>query len=249
MSTPHESALDPKTHARLLAASTATLTTVMFKRGFRNVFMQNVHPLNPASARFVAPAFTLRYIPAREDLDPLNAFEDRAHPQRVAVEECPAGHVLVMDSRGDAQAASSGNLLVTRLMKRGCAAVITDGGFRDSPEIAALPFPAYHQRASAPTNLIRHHAVDLQRPIACGGVSVYPGDVLMGDAEGVVVIPRHLADAVAEEAYRQTMYEDWVNERIIAGDGLFGLYPLLDEDKKTAYAAWTLAQQSRYPHL
>ncbi|MDN3921463.1 ribonuclease activity regulator RraA [Roseateles violae] len=237
------------TLARLNAASTATLTTVLFKRGFRNVFMQGLSPLNSAAARFVAPAFTLRYIPAREDLDGLKAFDDRRHPQRVAVEECPAGHVLVMDSRGDPQAASSGNLLVTRLMKRGCAAVITDGGFRDSPEIAALGFPAFHQRPSAPTNLIRHHAVDLQQPIACGGVAVYPGDVLVGDAEGVVVIPQHLADEVAEEAYRQTMYEDWVNERILAGEGLFGLYPLTDATQQQAYAAWAGSQSTRYPHL
>lgn len=241
--------MNPLTHARLMTASTATLTTVLFKRGLRNVFMQGLLPLSKDAARFVAPAFTLRYIPAREDLDPLKVFEDRRHPQRVAVEECPPGYVLVMDSRGDAQAASSGNLLVTRLMKRGCAAVVTDGGFRDSPEIAALPFPAYHQRPSAPTNLIRHHAVDLNQPIACGGVAVYPGDVLVGDAEGIVVIPHEIADAVAEESYRQTMYEDWVSERIFAGDGLFGLYPLLDEDKKQAYAAWTEAHRGLYPHL
>jgi len=241
--------LNPLTQQRLLAASSATLTTVMFKRGFRNVFMQGLSPLNPQAARFVAPAYTLRYIPAREDLDHLKVFEDRRHPQRVAVEECPPGFVLVMDSRGDASAASSGNLLVTRLMKRGCAAVITDGGFRDSPEIAALPFPAYHQRPSAPTNLIRHHAVDLNQPIACGGVAVYPGDILCGDVEGIVVVPQEIADAVAEEAYRQTMYEDWVSERIFAGEGLIGLYPLLDDAPKQAYAAWSEANRSRYPHL
>jgi len=242
-------AMNATSHARLMAASTATLTTVLFKRGLRNVFMQGLLPLSQAAARFVAPAYTLRYIPAREDLDPLKVFEDRRHPQRVAVEECPVGFVLVMDSRGDASAASSGNLLVTRLMKRGCAAVVTDGGFRDTPEIAALPFPAYHQRPSAPTNLIRHHAVDLNQPIACGGVAVYPGDVLVGDGEGIVVIPHEIADAVAEESYRQTMYEDWVSERIFAGEGLFGLYPLLDEDKKLAYATWCEANIARYPHL
>jgi regulator of RNase E activity RraA len=241
--------MNPLTHARLLTASSATLTTALFKRGLRNVFMQGLSPLNPAAARFVAPAYTLRYIPAREDLDQLKAFEDRRHPQRVAVEECPPGHALVMDSRGDPLAASSGNLLVTRLMKRGCAAVITDGGFRDSPEIAAMPFPAYHQRPSAPTNLIRHHAVDLQQPIACGGVAVYPGDILAGDAEGIVVIPQEMADSIAEEAYRMTMYEDWVNERLLDGDALIGLYPLLDEDKKVAYAQWAQANAARYPHL
>ena len=109
----------------------------------------------------------------------------------------PAGSVLVIDSRGDATAASAGNLLVTRLQQRGCAGIVTDGGFRDSPEIAAMGFAAYHARPSAPTNLIRHHAIDLQLPIACGGVAVYPGDVMVGDAEGVVVIPSAIAAAVA----------------------------------------------------
>ncbi|MGV3683891.1 MAG: ribonuclease activity regulator RraA [Acidovorax sp.] len=232
---------------RLGLVSTATLTTVLFKRGFRNVFLQEVRPLNPATARMVGLAFTLRYIPAREDLDGLDAFDDPAHPQRVAVETCPAGHVLVMDSRGDATAASSGNILVTRLMRRGVAGVVTDGGFRDSPEIAAMPFPAFHQRPSAPTNLIRHHAIDINLPIACGGVSVYPGDVLVGDAEGVVCIPRHIADDVAREAYVQTIYETWVEERIGAGDSLIGTYPLIDPARREAYATWKAAHADRWP--
>lgn len=237
------------TLARLRAVSTATLSTVLFKHGLRNTVMQGLLPLNPAAARFAAPAYTLRTIPAREDLDPLSVFEDPAHPQRVAVEECPPGHALVIDSRGDAQAASAGALLLTRLMVRGCAAAVTDGGFRDSPDIAALPFPAFHQRPSAPTNLLRHHAVALQQPIACGGVAVYPGDLLVGDGEGIVVIPRHLADAVAEEACRQTRYEDWVNERLLAGQRLPGLYPLLDPGLQQAYAQWAADHSGRYPHL
>jgi regulator of RNase E activity RraA len=247
--TTDDQALAPLTLQRLQAVSTATLTTVLFKRGLRNTFMQGLRPLNPEAARVVGRAYTLRYIPAREDLDGLSAFDDPAHPQRVAVEQCPPGHVLVMDSRGDALAASSGNLLITRLLRRGCAGVITDGGFRDSPEIARMPLPAYHQRPSAPTNLIRHHAVDLQRPIGCGGVAVYPGDVIVGDAEGVVVVPQHIADEVAEEAYRQTMYEDWVNERLLAGDALPGLYPLTDDRLRREYQAWSAAHQGRYPCL
>ena len=234
------------TRDRLLQVSTATLTTVLFKHGLRNTFLQGPRPVG-AAQRLVGQAYTLRYIPAREDLDPLNVFEDRQHPQRVAVEECPPGHVLVIDSRGDAQAASAGNLLVTRLLKRGCAGVITDGGFRDSPEIAALDFPAYHVRPSAPTNLIRHHAADLQLPIGCGGVAVYPGDVMVGDGEGVVCIPRAMADAVAAEACEQSMYEDWVAERIQAGEGLFGLYPATDPAQRARYAQWKLAQAARYP--
>jgi regulator of RNase E activity RraA len=232
---------------RLKQVSTATLTTVLFKRGLRNTFLQNVQPVQAAGRVMVGVAYTLRYIPAREDLDGLDAFNDRRHPQRVAVEECPPGCVLVMDSRGDASAASAGNILLTRLMRRGAAGVVTDGGFRDSPEIARMDFPAYHQRPSAPTNLIRHHAVDIGLPIACGGVAVYPGDVMVGDGEGVVCIPREIADEVAQVAYHQTIYEDWVAERVDAGDGLLGTYPLLDAGKRDAFETWKAGQAQRYP--
>lgn len=239
--------LHPLTLARLAKVSTATLTTALFKNGFSNTFLQNVRPVGPGTVSMVGIAYTLRYIPAREDLDQIEAFNDRKHPQRVAVEECPPGHVLVMDSRGDASAASAGNLLLTRLLRRGVAGVVTDGGFRDSPEIAQMPIPAYHQRPSAPTNLIRHHAIDIGLPIACGGVGVYPGDLMVGDAEGVVCVPRHVADEIAAIAYRQTIYEDWVQTRIDAGDSLFGTYPLTDPQRQTAFEAWREANLSRYP--
>lgn len=234
--------LSDGTRAKLAAASTATLTTVLFKRGFRNAFLQGPQLINPGAPRMVGPAYTLRYIPAREDIDVLKAFEDRAHPQRKGVEECPASHVMVIDSRGDPRAASAGGILLTRLMKRGCAGVVTDGGFRDSPDIAALPFPAYHRRPAAPTNLILHHAVDLDVPIACGEVGVYPGDVMVGDGEGVVCIPAHLAGEIAEEAFEQTVYEDFVEAEVRGGHGLFGLYPMLDPAVKERFSAWRRAE-------
>lgn len=230
--------LDPAIRAKLVSVSTATLTTAMFKRGFRNVFLQGPQLINKAAPRLVGPAYTLRYIPSREDIDVLKAFEDRAHPQRKGVEECPEGAVMVIDSRGNPRAASAGGILLTRLMKRGCAGVVTDGGFRDTPEIAVLPFPAYHQRPSAPTNLILHHAVDLNVPIACGEVGVFPGDIMVGDGEGVVCIPAHLAAEIADETFEQTVYEDFVEEEVAAGHGLVGLYPMLDEAVKTRFAAW-----------
>lgn len=230
-----------KTRDRLLTVSTATLTTVMFKRGFRNCFIGGIHPLNPAEARMAGPAYTLRYIPAREDLDHLKVFEDRAHPQRKGVEECPAGHVMMIDSRKDRSAASAGDILVTRLWKRGAAGIVTDGGFRDSGDIAKLPFPAYHSGPSAPTNLIRHHAVDLNVPIGCGDVAVYPGDMIVGDTDGVVVIPREIADAVAEEAVEQTMFENFVQERVMAGETILGLYPPGPE-ARAAYSQWRGSQ-------
>ena len=225
------------TRSKLAAVSTATLTTVLFKRGFRNTFIRGIHRLNPAAPRMVGPAYTLRYIPAREDLDHLGVFEDRSHPQRKGVEECPPGAVLVIDSRGDAAAASAGGILVTRLWKRGAAGVVTDGGFRDSPEIAKLPFPTYHAAAAAPTNLIKHHAADLNVPIGCGDVPVYPGDILVGDAEGVAVIPRHLADDVATEAFEQTVFEDFVQDKVVEGRSIFGLYPP-DAEARAEFARW-----------
>ncbi len=205
--------------------STATLTTVLFKRGFRNVFIGGIKLLNPDAPRLVGPAYTMRYIPAREDFDHLGVFEDRSHPQRKGVEECPLGAVLVIDSRNNPKAASAGGILVTRLFKRGVAGIVTDGGFRDSGEIAKLPFPAYHVQPSAPTNLIRHHAVDLNVPIGCGDVPVYPGDIVVGDDDGVVVVPRDIAEEVANEAFEQTVFEDFVQEQVEAGRGIFGLYP------------------------
>ena len=234
--------LSATTREKLAAVSTATITTVLFKRGLRNQFLQGPQLVNKNAPRLVGPAYTLRYIPAREDVDVLKVFEDRTHPQRKGVEECPAGSVFVVDSRGDPRAASAGGILLTRLMRRGCAGAVTDGGFRDTPEIAEMPFAVYHQRASAPTNLILHHAVDLEVPIGCGGVGVYPGDVMVGDGEGVVCIPAKIADEVATEALEQTVVEDFVQEQVDGGAPLFGLYPMLDPAVRERFQAWRKAK-------
>src|ERR1700716_3356488 len=226
-------------HSRetLKKVSAATLTTVLFKRGFHNVFIQNIFLLNANAPRMVGEAYTLRYIPAREDLDTLGAFEGRGHPQREAIEACPPGHVLVMDARRDASAATGGDILMARLMVRGVAGIVTDGGLRDSPTIEKLDFPVYCGARSAPLNLVRHHAIDSQVPIGCGGVPVYPGDVVVGDAEGVGVIPAKLAEEVAAEAAKQTEFEDWVEAKVKEGRSIFGLYPP-DEKTRAEYEAW-----------
>ena len=234
--------MNPATRQQLMGVSSATLCTALFKRGFRNQFIQDVRPLNPNLPNMVGPAYTLRYIPAREDLNRIDVFQNREHPQRKAVEECPAGAVFVIDSRKDARAASAGAILVTRLMKRGVAGVVTDGGFRDSPEIARLPFCAYHQRPAAPTNLTLHQALDINVPIGCGDAPVWPGDVVVGDAEGVVVIPAHLADEVASEAVDMTAFEDFVTEKVHEGRSILGLYPPTEERSWTDFAAWRLAK-------
>ena len=230
--------MNPDTRHQLMGVSTATLCTALFKRGLRNQFIQDVRPLNPGLPNMVGPAFTLRYMPAREDLNPITVFNDRGHPQRKAVETCPPGAVLVMDSRKDARAASAGGILVSRLMKRGVAGVVTDGGFRDSPEIARLAIPAYHQRPSAPTNLTLHQAIDIDVPIGCGDVAVWPGDIVVGDAEGVVVIPAAIADAIAAEAVEMTAFEDFVEEKVLEGRSILGLYPPTDEQSRADFAAW-----------
>ena len=234
--------LKPETREKLKTVSTATLCTALYKRGLRNQFIQDVRPLNPNLGNMVGEAFTLRYIPAREDLNPISVFQDRAHPQRKAVEECPPGAVMVIDSRKDARAASAGGILVSRLMKRGVAGVVTDGGFRDSPEIAQLDIPAYHKRPSAPTNLTHHQALDINVPIGCGDVPVWPGDVVVGDGEGVVIIPAHLADEIASEAVEMTAFEDFVQEEVLKGRSILGLYPPTDEQSNIDFAAWREAK-------
>ena len=234
-------ALKPEIRDKLKAVSTATLATALFKRGFRTQFVQGALPLSRLEGSMVGEAFTLRYMPAREDLNRLEVFRDRSHPQRKAVEECPPGAVMVMDSRKDPRAASAGCILVSRLMARGVAGVVTDGGFRDAAEIAALGFPAFHQRPSAPTNLTLHQAIDINVPIGCGDAPVFPGDVVVGDNDGVLILPAHLADELADEATEMTAYEEFVSEEVRKGRSILGLYPATDEQSLADFAVWRKA--------
>ena len=229
--------MNPETLARLKRASTATLTTQMFKRGFRNVFIQGVRPLGRYGENMVGPAMTLRYIPAREDLDVLEGFANPEHPQRKAIETAPAGCVLVMDCRGETRVASGGQILMTRLWKRGAAGMVSDGGLRDAAAIAELPMPVFCAGPSAPLNLVMHHAVAINEPIACGGVAVYPGDIMVGDTDGVVVLPAHLADQIAADAAAQEHMEMFLAERIAGGAPLPGTYPP-NEATKALYVEW-----------
>ncbi|GHB32600.1 ribonuclease activity regulator RraA [Salinicola rhizosphaerae] len=229
----HASIIEP-----LKGVSVATLSTALFKRGLRNQTLQGVGPVMPKGQIMVGPAYTLRTIPAREDLNGIDVFRDPEHPQRRAIEQCPSGHVMVIDSRNDPRAASAGSILITRLMVRGAAGIVTDGGFRDSPEIGKLEIPAYHQRPSAPTNLTRHQAIDIDVPIGCGDVAVFPGDIIVGDDEGVIVIPAELAEEIAAEAVEMTAFEDFVTEKVKGGRSIVGLYPPTDERSLKDFAAW-----------
>lgn len=234
------SPLSEQTRRALWHASVATLTTQLLSRGFRNAFLHGLLPLNPARTKMVGEAFTLRYIPAREDIDVLSVFQDYDHPQRKAVESVPPGGVLVIDSRGKQRAASLGHILATRLMRKGCAGVVTDGSVRDSEGFAELDMPTFAASPSANTNLIQHHAVDMQLPIACGEVAVYPGDVMVGDRDGVVCVPRHLAEEVAEAAVAQEHLEEFVLSKVDAGAPLRGTYPP-DADTRAEYQRWAQA--------
>jgi regulator of RNase E activity RraA len=230
--------LSDATREKLRKVSTASVATALYKRGLRNQFVQGVTPVERKPVTMVGQAFTLRYIPAREDRNPLSVFRNRDHKQRVAVETCPEGHVLVMDARKDARAATAGSILITRLAIRGAAGVVSDGGVRDAAGIGALDMPAYFAKPSAPTNLTLHEAIEINVPISCGDAPVFPGDVMLGDGDGVMVIPAHLADEIAEECTGMESYEDFVLEQVQAGAGIIGLYPATDDENLTKYAAW-----------
>lgn len=226
------------TLAFLAKASTASVATLLFKRGYHNAYVQGALPLDTDTSTMVGPAYTLRYIPTRPDTDPLDAFREPDHPQRVAVEECPVGSVLVMDCRQDASAASAGSILLTRCQIRGVAGVVSDGGIRDARGAAALDMPVFAAKPSAPTNLTKHHAVDIGIPIACGGVAVYPGDIVMGDGDGVMIIPRHLANEIAFETVEMELFEAFVLEQVTSGMSIRGLYPPTDPATLDNYTTW-----------
>ncbi|MDF0601970.1 ribonuclease activity regulator RraA [Psychromarinibacter sp. C21-152] len=230
-----------ETLEKLKTVSVATLCTALYKRGLRNQVIQDVHPVKAKGVNMVGPAFTLRYMPAREDRNTLAVFRNPEHPQRKAIEECPPGHVMVMDSRKDATAASAGDILITRLMVRGGAGVVTDGGFRDAMRIGELDMPAYHNRPSSPTNLTINEAIEINCPIGCGDAPVFPGDIIVGDDDSVIVIPAHLADEVAEEAVEMTAYEDFVVEQVKGGATIIGLYPATKEENLEKFAEWRKA--------
>jgi regulator of RNase E activity RraA len=214
--------------ADLRSVSVATLTTVLFKRGLKGQFLSDVAPIDPEGRPMAGPAFTVRTIPAREDKAVPAVLSDRKYPGRAAIEACPPGYVLVFDCRQDARSASGGDILMTRLMVRGVEGCVTDGGMRDSGEIAEMDFPVYQVQPSPPISLLHHLAVDMQVPIACGGVAIYPGDIMVGDEEGCVAIPAEIAEEVASEAIEMTAYEDFAAEQVRGGAELFSVYPQTD---------------------
>jgi regulator of RNase E activity RraA len=210
---------------KLRQVSTSTLATQLYKRGYRQPQILGVRPIGQVTDGFVAEAFTMRFIPAREDVNTLDPYRSGNTLQWDAIESVPPGQVLVVDSRGDTSAASGGDMLMTRAWKRGVAGFVTDGGLRDGHVLSQLPFPTYAAAVTITTRAAWHHVADLQVPIGCGGVAVYPGDVLVADRDGIIVIPRSLAAEIADPSLEQEKLEAYVATKIQAGEPLAGNYP------------------------
>lgn len=235
--------LTAATLAQLHHVSTATLSSQLHKRGYRQLVMRGVDPLRP-ELRLVGQAFTLRYIPAREDLERSGEFDNRTNIQRLAVEQVGPGDVLVIDARGDTRAGTLGNILATRIAGRGAAGIATDGAFRDSPAIRAIDLPTYAGGAHPNISFTVHHPIDINVPIACGGVAVLPGDAIVGDAEAVIVIPVAIAEEVARDAFAQEQREEFILTKVAGGSSIVGVYPP-DEQTLREYTAWQ-GQQRRH---
>lgn len=226
--------------ARLAKISSGTLTSQLFKRGLRQPVMVGLRPLNMQPASFAGRAFTMRFIPAREDIDTGATITMEPSPlnlQWVGVEALQDGDVLVIDSRSDASAASMGDILVTRMQVRGARAVVTDGAFRDGAEIGEMKIPAWCAGVTATSRLSFHHVADLQVPVGCAGVAVYPGDVVHGDANNVTVIPAHMAEEIAEACEAQDDIEQYIAARVRAGAEIWGVFPA-NEQTRAEYREW-----------
>jgi len=232
--------LSAETIKNFLYASTATVSMQMLKRGFRNSAVNGVRPLNPQAPRLVGPAFTLRYIPGREDIDQPPKPSDPPSAQRAAIEGTPAGHVLVIGTEGNTRSGTLGDILALRLKARGVAGVLSDGAMRDTPVIGRMDFPIFCTAAAAPPSMNSLHPVETQTPVGIRGVPVYPGDVIVADEDGAIVVPRHIADEVARDSFEQERLEKFVAIRVGQGIPIPGTYPPNDETK-ALYQAWIKA--------
>jgi regulator of RNase E activity RraA len=224
--------------AKLNAVSTATLAGQLQRRGMINAFLNRLKPLNEGQ-RMVGIARTLRYVPKRPD------FEKRSsgpNAQRRAVEGCQPDEVLVMEAREEPDAGTIGDIFAMRVQQLGGAGVITDGALRDTPAIAEIGLPVYHGSSHAATLGRLHTPLAEQVPIVCAGVTVFPGDVIVGDAEGAIVIPALLAEEVAEDAFNQEIEEEWAIERVAAGESSIGTFPIAPE-RRAEFEAWLAARE------
>ncbi len=229
-----------ETLMQLENVGTATLSTLLMRRGVQSVFLAGVLPLNPHK-HMVGRAFTLRYLPAREDMPGGEGLDDLTNLQRQGVETVGPGEVFVIDAHGNTDAGCLGDILAARIFKRGATGIVTDGAFRDTPSIRTLGQPVYARGMHPAVSTTQHFAADIQIPIACGGVMVCPGDVLVGDGEGVIVVPQAMAAAVAAEATDYEPKEIFIRELIDSGRSIKGVYPP-DAETLAAYEQWKLRQ-------
>ncbi len=228
--------LDPKTKAALEGITTATLTTVLLKKGLRNVWMRGAFPIKPGQPRIVGPAFTLRFVPAREDLATPASWASPIST-RAAIEAMPEGCVVVADAMGVTDAGIFGDILCARMDKRGVAALVTDGVVRDLVGVLGTGLPVWSAGAAAPPSVAGLTFVAWQQPIGCGGVAVFPDDVVVVDQDGAVLIPADLVEVVTTESIEQERQEGWIMTEIDRGVPLPGLYPM-NADTKARYEAW-----------
>ncbi len=239
--TPRPVALTDELKAKLNGVATATITGQLQGRGIRNCFLSGLVPTQPG-LRMVGHALTLRYVPLREDLRP--ELAGGINPQRQASEYCEPDDIIIMEARGVPDAGTIGDIFALRAQRRGAAGVITDGALRDSPALRDMTdFPVYHQAQHASTWGRHHMPLVCNQPIACAGVTVMPGDVLVGDGEGVVVIPPAIVEDVADACVEQELREDFALERVGAGESTIGLFPLSD-DRRADFEAWRAARTS-----
>jgi regulator of RNase E activity RraA len=223
--------LDAKLKSALEAISTATLTTVLLKKGLRRVWMRGTKPLNPGQPRLAGPAFTLRFVPAREDLATPESWSSQ-RSTRSAIEDMPAGCIAVVDAMGVDDAGIFGDILCARMVKRGVAALVTDGVMRDVAGVRGTGLPVWCNGVAAPPSVGGLTFVGWGEPIACGGVAVYPNDVVVVDEDGAVLIPRNLVEEVAAAATEQERLEAWIMGEVETGRALPGLYPPDAETRK-----------------
>jgi len=222
--------LETKVIDTLKNVSTATLTTILLKKGLRNVWLRGTKPIRPGQPRAVGPAFTLRFVPAREDLATPASWASPIST-RAAIEDMPEGAVAVADAMGVTDAGIFGDILCARMMKRGVAALVTDGVMRDAAGVLGTGLPVWCNGFAAPPSVAGLTFVGWQQPIACGGVAVFPDDVIVVDDDGAVVIPAALLDEVVAEAPEQERMEEWIMKEVDRGVPLPGLYPMNAETK------------------
>ena len=216
--------------AVLRAVSTATLTTVLLKKGLRNVWIRGAKPLRPGQERLVGPAFTFRFVPAREDLATPASWASPIST-RAAIEAMPEGSIAVIDALGNADAGVFGDVLCGRMAKRGIAGLVTDGVIRDVAGVLDTGLPVWSQGIAAPPSVAGLTFVGWEQPVACGGVAIFPGDIIVADQDGAVVIPKALLDEILAEAPEQEAMEAWIMTEIDRGVPLPGLYPPNAETK------------------